>query len=107
MHECIELCLRTHQECSESFQYCLQTGGDHIDPHHLKLMQSSIEICYTSARFMMLQSPYHQVMCEICAQICTACAKSCEELHDDALAECIALCVSCADSCQKMAGPKS
>lgn len=101
VHDTIELCLRCHQECTETFQYCLQRGGEHVDPHHLKLMQTCIEICYVSAKFMMLQSPYQHMLCEVCSQICLACAKSCEELHDDALAECIRTCLQCADVCHR------
>jgi hypothetical protein len=106
MHDAIELCLRTHQECMETFQYCLQRGGEHSDPHHLKLMQTCVEITYSAARFMMLQSSYHHMICEICAQICQACAKSCESLRDDAMLDCSKLCLACADSCQIMAGAK-
>jgi len=107
MHDAIELALRCHQECTETFQYCLQHGGEHADPHHLKIMQTSIEICYSSARFMMLQSPYHQIICELCAQICMACAKSCEELKDDAMLRCAEICRRCAESCSQMVGAKS
>jgi hypothetical protein len=107
MHDCIEICLRCHQECLETLQYCIQAGGEHADPHHLKLLQTCMEICNTSARFMMLQSPYHQILCEVSAQICTACAKSCEDLHDDALTDCAKICMACADACQSMVGMKS
>lgn len=101
IHDTIELCLRCHQEGTEAFQYCLQHGGDHADPHHLKVMQSCIEISYVCARFMMLQSPYQHMMCEICSQICLACAKACEELHDDALVDHIHVALQCADACRR------
>ena len=104
MHDAIELALRCHQECSETFQYCLQHGGEHADPHHLKIMQACIEICHTAARFMMFQSPYHTATCELCAQICLACAKSCEELGDDAMLRCAEMCHECAESCAQMSG---
>ena len=107
MHDATELALRCHQECSETFQYCLQRGGEHIDPHHLKIMQTCIEICLTSARFMMLQSPYHSITCELCAQICQECARSCEELNDSAMLACAEVCRQCSDSCAQMAMNKS
>lgn len=107
MHDCTEICLRTHQECMETFQYCLQHGGEHADPHHLKLMQTSIEITYTAARFMMLQSPYHQIMCEVCAKTCLDCAKSCEEMRDDTLMRCAQLLHECSESCVAMVSGKT
>lgn len=102
MHDCISTCLRAHQECSETLQYCIQRGGEHVDPHHLKLMQSCIEICSTSARFMMLQSPYHQVLCEVCAQICRSNAKDCAAMNDETMNRCAEVCMECAESCEKM-----
>lgn len=106
MHECIETCLRTHQECTETLQYCIQRGGEHVDPHHLKLMQSCIEICSAAAKFMMLQSPYHQVLCEVCAQICRACAKDCGLMNDDTMSRCAEVCLECAESCESMINEK-
>lgn len=99
VHDRIEACMHCHQECMEAFQYCLQRGGEYVDPHHIKQLQTCIEICWASARFMMLQSPYQHMLTEICAQVCLVCAKSCSEFRDDALNECVRACMDCAEAC--------
>jgi hypothetical protein len=100
-HDHVEIALRCHQECTEALQYCFQHGGEHSDPHHLKLLQTCAELSHATARLMMIQSPYHQALSDVCARVCLECAKSCEELHDTALTDCAYACVQCAEACTR------
>jgi hypothetical protein len=53
---------------------------------------------------MLLGSPHHVRTCEVCAEVCTACAKSCEAFSgDDIMLRCAAECRRCAESCREMA----
>jgi hypothetical protein len=100
LQDCIQECLRCYQTVLETIQYCIQRGGEHVDPHHLKVMQTCTETSRTSAALMMLQSPYYPLACDLCAQVCRACAKSCSDIHDDAMRACEQMCFSCAESCE-------
>jgi hypothetical protein len=54
---------------------------------------------------MLRQSDFHMKTCGLCAEICTACAKSCERMgQDEQMKTCAAACRACAESCQKMSG---
>jgi hypothetical protein len=82
--------------------HCLESGGKHVSPEHMRLMLNCAEICQTSANFMLSNSTLSSRLCGICAEACEACAKSCEQVGD--MEECIKVCRECAESCRQMAG---
>ncbi len=102
LQQCIEECLRCHRECvTMASHHCLEVGGRHVEPRHLRLMLACAEICRTSAYFMELGVEQHKRTCAVCAELCEACAKSCEEVGD--MAQCVEACRRCAESCRQMA----
>ncbi len=102
MQSCIEACNRCHHTClHEAMNRCLEAGGKHVAPEHMRLMLNCAEICQTSANFMLSNSAFSSQVCRVCADICDACAKSCEQL--DGMEECARVCRECAESCRRMA----
>ena len=103
MQNCISECLRCYQTCKrDAMNHCLETGGNHVEQEHFRLMTSCAEICRTAADFMLTNSSLHDRACAVCAEVCEACAKSCEQVGG--MEECVEACRHCAESCQKMAG---
>ena len=98
-HECLHRCEECHDVCLHAIQHCLEKGGRHAQPDHIRLLQDCSQICHTSADFILRGSPLHGAVCEACAQVCEACAKSCAELGDT---ECADHCRKCAESCHGM-----
>lgn len=104
MQECIDRCQSCQEICLESVGHCLELGGKHAAPDHIRMLMACAEICDTSARFMMMGSPFHSRTCEVCAEVCAACAKDCEQLGDDEMMmRCADICRRCAESCRQMA----
>lgn len=104
MQQCIDDCLECHSICLETVTHCLQMGGKHAEPRHIRLLLDCAEICQTSANFMLRGSDLHGHTCRVCAEVCTACAKDCERFSDDAqMMACAEMCRRCAASCQEMA----
>ena len=102
MQQCIQECLNCHATClREAMNHCLEAGGAHVEPNHFRLMINCAAICQTSADFMLSGSPHHKLTCGVCAQVCAACADSCEEVGG--MDECAQTCRQCAESCQHMA----
>lgn len=102
MESCIQECLDCHKTClSEAMTHCLEAGGEHVEPEHLRLMMNCAEMCQTSANFMLSGSKLHHLTCGVCAQVCQACAESCEKI--EGMEECAAQCRRCAQSCASMA----
>jgi hypothetical protein len=104
MQECIQNCLDCHAICVETATYCVQMGGKHAEPTHVRLLMDCAQICATSADFMLRQSELHGHACAVCAEVCERCAQSCEEMGDDAqMRACAEMCRRCAESCRRMA----
>ena len=103
MQRCVDACLKCYQAClGTAMGHCLEIGGEHSAPSHLRLMMACAEICRTSAHFMLLGSEHHKHLCAECAEICEQCARDCERLGD--MDECVKACRACAASCRAMAG---
>ncbi len=104
MEDCIAECQTCAEICYENFGHCLEKGGKHADPAHLRLLLDCADICQVSAAFMSRGSDYHTITCRACAEVCEACAQSCEAFSDDAeMKGCGEECRRCASSCHAMA----
>jgi hypothetical protein len=102
MKACIDACLACHQAClGAAMSHCLEMGGEHVKPRHMKLMMACAEICRTAAHFMIIGSHHHKHVCAECAEICAECAADCERVGD--MQECVEACKRCADRCRQMA----
>jgi hypothetical protein len=94
MQHCIEQCTRCHQTClTTALTHCLDQGGRHVEPTHMRLMIMCAEICQTAADFMLSRVDQHNIICGACAQVCQACAEGCEAIGD----------MDCATACEQMA----
>src|SRR3954447_26737858 len=103
MQSCIDACDYCHRMCLQSaMNHCLETGGEHVEPTHFRLMMNCAEICQTSANFMLSDSNYHAQVCGVCAEICDACAESCDQL--EGIEDCAEACRECAKHCRNMSG---
>lgn len=101
MSECIELCQRCHSVClNMATGHCLEKGGRHVEPEHLKTMLVCAEVCRTAAYVMITGSGLHRQVCAVCADICDACMSSCRDLDD--MDECLEICERCKNSCESM-----
>lgn len=105
MQQCITNCLNCHSVCLQTISHCLQMGGEHASPQHIGLLQDCVQICATSADFMLRMSQFHGDICGVCADVCEACAQDCERLAngDQMMMSCAKACRRCADSCRRMA----
>ena len=105
MEDCISNCERCHHVCTETLTHCLQMGGKHAAPDHILLLQDCIQICATSADFMLRSSPLHPRTCGVCSETCQRCAEDCERIdpNDGQMKACADMCRRCAESCRRMA----
>lgn len=102
MQACMDACHTCHVSClSMAMTHCLELGGTHAEPRHMRLMLDCAEICALTINFIARSSDHHRHICRECAEICRACAESCEGLSG--MEECAATCRRCAAACEKMA----
>lgn len=97
---CIEDCEACHRMCLRmAMTHCLEQGGEHVEPGHLRAMIVCAEMCRTTAEAMLASYAYHEVLCEACARVCRKCAESCERIGD--MQDCVDACHRCAASCER------
>jgi hypothetical protein len=104
IRECIDSCLNCHAACIETATHCLELGGEHASKEHQTLLADCAQACSTSADFMLRMSPQHARYCEICAELCRACAEECDRVggNDSTMRQCADQCRACAKSCESM-----
>jgi hypothetical protein len=100
--ECIKACSDCENECVAAIPYCLKMGGDHVKPEHLRVLQDCADICELAAKYMLGKSAFDKKACVLCAELCEACAQSCDQFKGDARMEgCAKVCRECADVCKR------
>ena len=105
LRECIANCIECGTICLATVPHCLDMGGPHAEPNHIRLLLDCAEICQTSANYMTRRSELHARTCALCAEICDHCAGDCERLADGdiQMEACASACRRCAESCRRMA----
>lgn len=102
--ECIGQCRHCHEVCAHfATVYSFTAAESGTEPEHLQLILACSRICQTAADFLVGNAPYRHRVCATCAEICLACAASCERVGG--LSECVAACLACAASCRRVATP--
>ena len=104
LRDCIAACIECGAICLATVTHCLEKGGKHAAPSHVRLLLDCAEICQTSANYMTRRSELHTRTCAVCAEVCEDCATACESMSDDAqMKACAEACRRCAESCRRMA----
>lgn len=104
MSDCVAECEKANRACLETLRDCLERGGAHVAPAHVRLLLDCAEICQMTANFMLRGSAVHGIACGACAKVCERCAESCETISGDSkMAACAETCRACAKSCREMA----
>ena len=108
LQRCIQDCLECHSICLNTATYCLQKGGHHTEPSHLKILMDCAQICQTAADFMLRESEFHREVCGTCADINQRCADECDRRGDNGsdaqMKACAETCRRCLESCDKISG---
>ena len=103
MDLCIQSCLDCYRACEEKLAESFSNKESKIKSAHLLLLKSCAEISHTSAKFMMMQSKFHNEICGVCAKVCMECADTLKSIGDEGMNECAEACAKCAISCREMA----
>jgi hypothetical protein len=89
-----------HNECRRMFMECApKESGHNLSFLHLKRLQACIEICGSTAEYLLKDGVMAYRLCEITARICEQCADSCDKMEDAYFQECAELCRETAEAC--------
>ncbi len=103
MEKCIKNCLSCARVCLETLHHCLSKKG--FNGTHIQILQACVDTCQLSAKMMIADLRFHHQSCELCFEVCSACATECERFGEDPqMLHCAEVCRRCAESCRSMAG---
>jgi Domain of Unknown Function (DUF326) len=100
---CIEACLACAAACDYCASACLKEANVNEMAKCIQLDMECATVCRASSQLMCLASEHANAMCQLCADICNACAEECKKHNVDHCKKCATICISCAEKCAVMA----
>jgi hypothetical protein len=98
----IQALQKCHALCSSmAMTHCLEMGGEHARPQHLRLMLDCAGLCALTADALGRKSQFHNRLAQLCAEVCETCEKDCAAL--DGMEDCVQACRYCAHLCTEVA----
>jgi hypothetical protein len=68
---CIDSCLGCYRMCVQTVMgHCLEAGGEHVTPRHIRLMMGCAELCRTAAHTLLMGVENYRFFCGACAVMC-------------------------------------
>ena len=99
---CIDACLKCAAACEHCMAACLQEEDVNEMAKCIQLDMECGTICRAAATFMHLNSDHANAICQLCADICNACAEECGKHDMDHCQKCAEACRVCAEECASM-----
>jgi len=100
---CIHACLECAAICDFCASACLKEANVNEMARCIQLDMECAAICRTTAQFMSMESEHANAICQLCTDICNACAEECNKHNMDHCRICAELCYHCAEECANMA----
>lgn len=93
-----------HAMChSMAMTHCLEKGGEHASPQHLRLMLDCAATCAFTADALGRKSQFHTLFAALCAEVCATCGEDCDAIGD--MEPCVEACRDCAKKCREISRP--
>ena len=103
---CIYACMR----CAEACEFCATSD---LKEQDVKMMATCAQInrecasvCWASASLMSIDSRFAKQFCNLCVDICEACARECERHRVDHCQKSAQTCRACTDECRRIGRQK-
>lgn len=107
MHTINETLISKVSDCATICDYCaascLRESDVTMMAACIQLDMECAAVCRTTALLLQLESNHAGAMCQICADICNACAEECEKHEHEHCRKCAAICRECAEECANIA----
>ena len=100
---CIDACLQCAAVCDYCASACLKEANVNEMARCIKLDLECATMCRTAAQFMSFESEHANALCQLCVDICNACAEECSKHSSDHCRLCAEICYHCAEECASMA----
>lgn len=101
LNMCMELC----KKCADACEACAIACEKEANPalrSCIELDMDCADFCRLTASFIARRSDFTELVCQDCAEICTACAVECEQHGFGHCRTCAEACRRCAEECLKV-----
>ena len=100
---CIDACIKCAVACDHCASACLNEEDVNMMARCIQLDLECATMCRTAAQLMILKSEHANAVCQLCADVCSACVEECSGHDMDHCKECAEACRVCAEECASMA----
>lgn len=100
---CIDACIRCAAACDHCIASCLHEEDVEMMALCIQLDMECSTVCKTAVQLMHLQSNHANAICQLCADVCHACAEECSKHNNQHCRDCATACYECAAECMSMA----
>ncbi|MCS0599010.1 four-helix bundle copper-binding protein [Massilia sp. UMI-21] len=104
---CIKACYECAEACDTCAAACLRETDPRMMARCIMLDDECAAICRLAAQLMSRATEHAHQLCQLCADICDACAQECASHQIQHCQDCAAACRRCADECRRMMQPTS
>jgi hypothetical protein len=102
IRDAIEALQHCHVTChTMAMTHCLEMGGAHARPQHLRLMLDCAAFCAFTADALGRKSQFHSRFAALCADVCETCGEDCAANGN--MGACVTACRDCARLCRDIA----
>ncbi|WP_075791273.1 four-helix bundle copper-binding protein [Massilia putida] len=99
---CIQACYQCAQACDTCVAACLHEPDPKMMARCIELDDECAAVCRLAAQLMSRSSEHAMQICQLCAEICEACADECAKHQAQHCQECASVCHRCAQECRNM-----
>lgn len=95
----IQILTKCANACDHCAASCLQES--HVEKMVVCILldMECSTMCKAAAKLLQLGSDHSNAACQLCADICIACANECEKHDNEHCRKCAATCRDCAEQC--------
>ncbi|HEV9035861.1 MAG TPA: four-helix bundle copper-binding protein [Puia sp.] len=104
--DCIDACTHCAEMCHQCADACLEEDDVHSLRTCIRLDLECAAACRTAVEMMQLDGNFTGAYCELCADVCDACAEECTKHAGKGMEHCricAEACRQCSEECSKMA----
>jgi hypothetical protein len=100
---CIDACVRCAVACDHCASSCLNEEDVNTMARCIQLDLECATMCRAAVQLMSLRSEHANAICQLCADVCSACAEECGRHNMEHCKECAEACRACVEECASMA----
>jgi hypothetical protein len=100
---CIDACFDSALACDTCAAHCLRENDVKMLSKCISLDIECAAVCRLAVQLMGSSSDYASAICQVCADICHACAMECRLHNMEHCQDCALACERCMEECASMA----